>query len=113
MTIELYGLTHGTFHGAVLFVATLIAALCICLPNLTVRGWAWTGFVALATGMLPLVLMEGSVTALVLVIAAAAGLAYGHHRRGTSQSQAQSSPSVAGSTSSSSFIFSAFSARNP
>lgn len=90
MTIALHGLTRGTLQDAVLFAATLIAALCIWLPNPTVRGWAWTAFIVLATGMLPLVLMESSITALVLVIAAAAGLVCGHHRRRTRQSQPQS-----------------------
>jgi transitional endoplasmic reticulum ATPase len=90
MTIELHGLTHGTLQGVVLFVATLIAALCIWLPNHTVRGFCWSAFIVLATGMVPLVLMEGSMTALALVIAAAAGLAYGHHRRSTPRSQAKS-----------------------
>ncbi len=90
MTIELHGLTHGTLQGIVLFVATLIAALCIWLPNHTVRGFCWSAFIVLATGMVPLVLMEGSMTALALVIAAAAGLAYGHHRRSTPRSQAKS-----------------------
>ena len=90
MAIELHGLAHGTFQAAVLFVATLIAALCIWLPSPTVRGWAWSAFIVLVTGMLPLVLMEGSMTALALVIAAAAGLVYGHHRRRTPHSQTQS-----------------------
>ena len=90
MSIEFHRLTHGTFQGIVLFVATLIAALCIWLQNPTVRGFCWGAFIVLATGMVPLVLMEGSMTALALVIAAAAGLAYGHHRRGTPRSQAKS-----------------------
>jgi transitional endoplasmic reticulum ATPase len=90
MSIELHGSAHGACHSAVLFVATVIAALSIWLPNPTVRGWAWVAFIVLAAGMLPLVSMAGSVSALALVIAAAAGLVYGHHRRRTPHSQTQS-----------------------
>jgi transitional endoplasmic reticulum ATPase len=90
MATELSPFTHGAFHSAVLFAATVVAALCIWLPNPTVRGWAWTAFTVLLTGMLPLVSMEGSMTALALVIAAAAGLVYGHYRRRPLSSQPQS-----------------------
>jgi transitional endoplasmic reticulum ATPase len=94
MAIEFHGAAHGAFQGAVLFVATLIAALGIWLPNPSVRGFAWVAFIVLAAGMLPLVSMEGSMSALVLVTAAAAGLVYGHYRRRPLSSKTQSSYSL-------------------
>jgi transitional endoplasmic reticulum ATPase len=87
MAIAIHGLAHSAFHGAILFVATLVAVACIWLPNPTVRGWAWTAFIVLLAGMLPLVVVDHSVTALALVTVAAGELLYRHRRRAAPQSQ--------------------------